>query len=211
MVLYKATLITFPEGDPPELVFPEEGWLRANGGGILCSICHHINRVKYPAPLDVMLDSPPEDGLPCAPVETTGITVWRRSFLGRLTPFLTNFVIGNCQLKDGQVIEDYVTCYSRKSVVLQGGPKSRYQICPQCKTVTSAVAPGPQYILAASLNDSAVYQDGAGNLYLTDRAAKAFDYQTWEVEEFCYSHAISFETVAVRDEPADGQILSCIS
>jgi len=206
MLLYKVVLSSFPEADPPELVYPSEMWMNAGRTEMLCRICHSINRSLYPKPLDIVLEGPPEEGLPCVPVETTGVKIWHQAFLDQIRNYMGHFVFGQCVLSDGTTVSDYATCYCRKSVLIRGNRQSRYRKCQSCGSIQSSVKPGPQYVLSCYLDGSDVYQDAAGDLYFTEKAAEIFHFKGWEVRANYYSYCLTFETLAVRDEPIDGQM-----
>lgn len=206
-LLYKVIPAVYPEFPDAPPVFAYAGWLREQKGKMICRRCRSVLRSHYPRPLDVVLEQPPEEGLPCAQVETTGIVIWHAAFLDKLKDYLDGFVLGSCFLPDGSRLEDYRTCFSRDLVMERGGPKSRYRACPDCGSIVSVVRPGPAYILRAGLAERQVFQDAEGHLYLGEKAAGLFSDKNWDVKPFYYGYYVYLEPVALADAPSDGRTL----
>jgi hypothetical protein len=206
-LLYRVVFGIFPEFSEPEPVFADSDWLGKETGKSLCRQCRFIQRTEYPRPLNIALEQPPEEGLPCALVETTGVTIWHVGFLEKLQGHLAGYAIGDCYLSDGSLVNEYKTCYCPEFIVERGNPKSRYQVCPACGSITSSVRPGPAYVLQRSLGQKEVYQDARCNFYLREKTASLFNFKNWEVKEDWYGYYVYLEPVAIRETSCDGQVL----
>ena len=179
----------------PEPVFLYEEWLDTAYEKGLCPECHCIDRRFYPQNFEVVLDDVPE-GQVSALIENTGITIWRRDFLGILSEYMDGFIFGDVYLSDGTFLEDYATCYSKDYIILRGNIQSRYYRCSTCGTVTSKVKPGPQYVLRRYIKDSLVYQDAYCRMFLTEEIARSLNMDDFE--------NVGLEPILVRDIPPDG-------
>ncbi|MHC4621014.1 MAG: hypothetical protein ACYTEQ_24980 [Planctomycetota bacterium] len=157
----------------------------------LCPKCNFIDRLLYPKPVDRAYQP-----------------LWLRLLASPSgMPFMTGFIIGRCLRPGGAVLQDYVTCYSLKYLVLRGNRQSRYSICRRCGTITSQVKPGPQYVLARQLSEAKVYQDAQCRFLLTEEPAACFDFKDWELDENS-RYCMWLEVISIREDPADGRHLS---
>jgi len=199
-MLYRVDTGYFVECMKPELVFPDEEWLQQGAG--ICPRCNYIDRSRYPRPVDVVLADRPE-GQTAALIETSGITIWRRDFVKIIEKHLDGFVLGKCLLADDTVLDDYVTCYGAKYIVVRGNRQSRYRICSACGTVASEVRPGPEYVLARDLTDAKVYQNAQCRFFLAEEVAWAYDFDNWGND----TAFVALKPISVRETPADGQHL----
>ena len=201
-MLYRVDSEEYLPSLKPELVFPDERWLAEAGTAGLCPCCKCIDRSRHPQPVEIVLANPPE-GQTSARVETTGVTIWRRDFLGVISRHVDQFVLGRCLLTDGTVLDDYATCYTNKYIVVRGNRQSRYQVCADCGVVTSEVKPGPEYVLARDVTDGEVYQDAQCRIFLSEAVAWAYDFDNWGQD----AAFVALKAVSIRDTPADGQHL----
>lgn len=178
---------------------PELCWLSEAIGTVLCRQCKGINRVRYPAAVDVCVQSVPSH-MTTGLVFRTGISLIHVSLLQVLRPYLQDFVLGRCLNAKGQVIEEYFTCYSKSYIVRRGGKGSRYRICPECGTISSQPDRYPPYVLRRELQEGqSVYQHGGCFLHVTEELAARIDWRGWR--------NVMLEKVEVRDVPIDGQRL----
>jgi len=206
-LLYKVIPAVYPEFDEPKPVFAHVRWLKEQEGEMLCGRCHSIRRSEFPRPLNVTLEQPPEEGLPCALVETTGVTIWHVGFLEKIQDFLDGYAIGDCFLPDGSLVNEYKTCYCPEFILERGNRQSKYQVCPACGSITSSVRPGPVYILQKKMGSKEVFQDARCNFYFKEKAASLFNFKNWEVKEDYYGYYVYLESVAIRETACDGQVL----
>lgn len=198
---YLVTQRTMTECSPGELVFPDETWRRRCPQNGLCPTCGHVDRRRYPAPFDIVLQQAPE-GQPCPRVEGTGVTIWRREVVEMVAEHLRDLAFGRCFLADGSELSRYVTCYSRDCVVIRGNRYSRYQTCPDCGTIVSHVKPGPQYLLRGDVGEGKVCQDAFCRLILPEAVVLSQpDLDGWDGDPYC-PELVALEPLYVRDEPA---------
>lgn len=197
-LLYKAIFGIFPECSPPSPVYADTNWLKKEVGKGLCAHCKFINRKKIISPLNIMLENGPEEGVPCAVVESTGIMLWHRGFLEIILDYLQDYAVGDCYLADGTKLFDYKTCYSAEYIFERGNKQSKYIKCPDCGITTSSVRPGPVFISEKDLSSKNIYQDAQCKFYLTEKVASLFDFKNWEVIEDYYSHYLYFETIGIK-------------
>jgi hypothetical protein len=180
--------------EQPRPLFPDERWLSKATGREICPRCKCVDRSHHPAPVEIILENKPDDEMGGL-VETTGITVWNKKFIEKLARFQPRLAVGRCSLRGGKIIDEYVTCYTKRCITIRGNKQSKYQICPQCGTIISNVEPGPKYVLEKDLDDSDLYQDAFCHFYVTEKVVDNFR---------DYSQNISFKAISVRQNPADG-------
>ena len=114
---------------------------------------------------------------------------------------MDKFSIGKCHLPNGQIIEEYVTCYTNTYIIERGDARSQYEICDTCGSITPIGWRGRQYTLRSYLTDAVVYEDAFNNLYIDEELALQLDFSPWPDADL--------ETIEVREEPMDGQKLPC--
>jgi hypothetical protein len=102
-------------------------------------------------------------------------------------------------LSDGQVLDDYVTLYSRQYILIRGNKQSKYVVCSECGTVRPHGWHGRQYVLRSYLTESRVYQSPFNELCIDEELALKIDFSSWP--------DVDLETIEIRDEPMDGQEL----
>lgn len=207
-ILYKTVITTYPEYEPPKAIIADGNWVRSVEGNGVCPLCLRINRGLFPRPIDVVLNTHPRQGQPCADIEGMTIRIWHRQFLSRIQDHLDDFSLGHCWFQDGTELADYATCYSRQWIVVRGNRYSSYDICSGCGAISSRSTPGPEYILRRYLSSNKVYQDSGGMLYFTPEIAERFKFRGWSYEELHEAEDYLFlEPVSVRSKPADDQTL----
>jgi len=195
MMLYYAKIGINWDDIDPQIVYPDMSWLsNVNSSGI-CPLCKCINRQRYPAPADVMIERSPNEDQTSVLIETTNITIWKKDFVEKLSLYRDGFAIGKCFTSDGRILDDYVTCYLRKCITIRGNKQSRYQLCQSCGAIISNVEPGPKYVLEKELDGSRIYQDALCRFYVTEDVVDDFD----EPQE-----DLAFNAVSVRNTPAEG-------
>jgi len=191
--------IGYPEGTwIEENILPDKEWLQGALGVSICPQCKCINRSRYPEPIKPVVENAPQEQT-SAWLENTFITMWRRDFIEYISDYMKDFIIGDCYFSDKSRMEDFVTCYSANPIIIRGNKKSQYTICPGCRTITSKVKPGPQYVLQRNLNDAKVYQDAYCQFYFSEDIAFGLDFNQWD--------DIGLEAIFIRELPADGQKL----
>jgi hypothetical protein len=183
----------------PEPVFPDENWLSNTLGAGVCPRCKCIDRKRYPAPVDIVLEKAPENQT-LAMIETTNITVWRKAFVEKLLQHQSGFAVGKCLTSTGKVIDDYVTCYMKKFITIRSNKQSLYQICPACGAIISNIEPGPKYVLEKEINGSRIYQDALCRFYVTEEIVDNFSLREMQGD-------FSFDAISIRQSPADGKRL----
>lgn len=197
--LYYLEILPEPDWMEIEPVFAEEQWLsKGMKNQILCPECKCVNRTRYPASFDIVLEKEPQ-GQTGILVELTNVTIWRKDFIDSFLEYLSSHILGKCYLPDGQVIEEYVTCYSNQYVVARGGKNSSYRICSLCGTIISNVKPGPSYILERYIYDKNICQDALCGLFICEDVLFPYDPDKWM--------SIVPGCISVRKEPVDGQVL----
>lgn len=190
-----------PWAIPPDPIMADESWLSLLDNG-LCSQCRCVDRRAFSKPLDIVLEGKPEWWISFLP-ENVNLRIWRKDFIDSISKYLEGFVIGRCITTDGSVIDEYVTCYTDRTLVIRGNRQSKYNICPNCGSIESQVRPGPEYILERYLTDAKVYQDSRCNFFFTEDIAWEINLEPWDVGE----QNVYIEPVSVRQTPADEQIL----
>lgn len=164
-----------------------------------CPWCRNIDRSRYPAPVDVGILEIPER-ITCGIVYPFGAYVFCASLVERLHEDLvaSGFVFGKCLDSDGDVIEDYVTCYPKDYIVLRGNAATKYYICEECGAVDSTVHGFP-YVLRRQLTDATIYQRTSGRVYVADEIAMDVDWGQWP--------DLELRLTRILDKPIDGQRL----
>jgi len=130
-----------------------------------------------------------------------GIRTFHRDFIDQIRDHLADFALGRCFDPQGNLIEEYVTCYSRDYFVTRGNKKSQYRTCPSCDTTYNDGWEGRQYVLRSYLTDAQVYMDVFCSMFLDEDLALQLDFSAWP--------DLELDPIAIRDKPIDGQQLPC--
>jgi hypothetical protein len=171
-------------------------WLEQARGRILCSYCGKINRALYPDPINIGLTEVPDGTL--THVWYIGIRVFRRDFIRRLEPHMTDYVLGKCYDENESLIRSYVTCYMQKYIVVRGQKGSDYELCPECNAVRSS-GTAPHYVPLSYVKDGLVFMDSSCNIYI--------DYELCRKLKLDDIRDVEFDTIPVQERVVDGQHL----
>jgi hypothetical protein len=182
----------------PDPIHSTGEWRRKAYGSILCKECHLLNRNIFPEPIDVTLNERPQFRI-TGGVWWTGVRIFHKSFLEQIKEKIEDFVIGRCFDKDGNLITDFVTCYSKDYIVIRGQKGSKYEICNECNTISPIPGINPHYIPRFYLTNSLIYMDSDCSMYIEENLAKKINFTPWT--------DLEFETIPIIDKPVDGQIL----
>lgn len=182
----------------PDPVHATSAWRRKACRDILCPECHRVNQNQFPCPCDIILLDHPGHRINGG-VWFTGVEIFHVKFIGQISKYLTDFSLGKCLTPEGNVIDEYVTCYGKDCFVVRGDKKSQYSICSTCNIISCADRNGPRYVLRSYLKDSYIYQCSSGNMFLAEELASHLDFSPWPDAELI--------PIEVRDEPIDGQVL----
>lgn len=191
-------LLELVSNEPSPINTPP-AWRQQAYGTILCEKCHCIDRSNFPKPIDVILTGKPERRIEGG-IWWTGINIFSVQFIDMIRKHLSRFVTGKCFDTAGNVIADYVTCYSKDYFVVRGNKESRYKSCDKCNTMRPIGWHGPQYVLNECLTDELVYMDADSSIFLDKRLVTELDLSKWADMEL--------KPIAVRDKPTDGQVLN---
>ena len=192
-------MLYFINSTYPEATHPARDWPPAAYGSMLCKDCRIIDRSQYPMPVDAHVLSMPRGEI-FGLVGWTGISVFHVGLIDQLRPYLAGCAFGKCLDAEGNLIEDYVTCYSQTYIVLRGGKKSKYWICQTCGSISSQLGQDRPYLLRRQLTEAQVYQNAHCFMYVTEQLARQIDWSPWR-------RWVSLDPVQIRDVPIDGQRL----
>ena len=181
----------------PDPIHTLPAWGEKAVGKIMCPICKSIKRSWYPKPIDIVLQDNPDHRL-CGGVCWIGVKIFHKDFINQILPYLNAFVCGKTLGPDGKVIDEYVTCYTNKRIVVRGGKGSEYNTCDECGTWSKGFVE-PQYVLRDYLTDARIYQDRHSSLIIDEKLANELDFSPWPDADL--------EPIAIVDEPLDKQHL----
>ena len=199
---FMKTLLELSSNDPDPTV-SAPAWRREVVGRIFCPECIKIKRAIFPEPIDVVLYEPPGHKVMDS-ASVVCLDIYHRDFMAQIREHLSDYAFGRCLGQNGEVYDEYVTCYAPDYIVVRGNKDSDYYICPTCGSIQSHEWwHGPQYVLRAYLNESLIYQDCMTNMYLEEELACSLDLSPWP--------DVEFRPIGIRDEPMDGQQLPCDS
>jgi uncharacterized C2H2 Zn-finger protein len=178
-------------------------WRDQEGEGkVYCPKCGGLYHNRFPEPIDIVLSEYPDpDKSIGGPVYFTPISIYHRDFIYRIREYLpeTEFALGRCFDIEGRLIEDYITCYSRKYLIVRSGPGSEFKLCPECNNVRRMrYAPPYEYIPRFYLTDARIYMKANCRLFIDEELALQLDYSPWPVK---------FQSYRVLDKAIDGQRL----
>jgi len=170
-------------------------WLDGARGSSLCHKCKAIDRSKYPTPVAVVVRAIAR-GLHFGPVAQSGVFIFHKRLIDDIWLHLADYVIGEC--RDARGPTDFVTCYSKKYVVLRGNATAQYPICAVCGSVFSDFGPAP-YVMARDLMGGGVYQDVQCVIMLEDEVVRCVDWKRFPDRDL--------RPVGIRETPLDGRRL----
>jgi hypothetical protein len=182
----------------PDPIHAANDWRKDAKGTLFCPRCSRIYRRLYPKPINVVLKRHPGNRI-SAGVWCTGIRIFHSDFLEQIKDYLQDFILGKCYDANGKLIEDFMTCYHKKYLVIRGVAGSTYTICPACNEVGPIPGDFPHYIPRFYLTDSKIYQNSSCSMLLDEELVKQLDVSYWPDAEF--------DTIPIRDNPIDGQVL----
>jgi len=182
----------------PDPVHATISWRTNAEKNILCLACKKIRPSWYPRPIDVVLKDV-SSHIIMGGVWWVGINIFHTKFIEIIKEYLTDNVLGKCHNTKGNIIDEYLTCYSNKIIVVRGDKKRKYRVCPECGSILSHAPRRKKYILNTYLSDARIYQDGISYMYIDEELAMNIDFSPWPDAEL--------EPIEVRDEPLDGQHL----
>lgn len=176
-------------------------WRQCEKGKYSCKTCQKLNRNGiYPKPVDVAIDEKPASEPIVIGVFFSFGDLYHINFIDQIRSYMTQFVFGKCYLPDGSLVKNYVTCYSKNTIVIRGKKGARYYQCNECKSVTGPLNP-PHYTLHMYLDGSGVYQDAIQTLYLDEWLVDEIDFSPWP--------DMILEPIEVKDEFVDQRRLIC--
>jgi len=156
----------------------------------------------YPKPVDLTID-----GISWGKTEPIVIGVFygcsdlfHINFIDQIRSYMEGFIFGKCFLSDGSQLNNYVTCYSKDTILIRGSQGTVYNECSQCMSV-SCTPKEPRYTLKMYLKGCGVYQDAIHTLYLDESLVDKIDFSPWP--------DVVLEPIEVRDEPVDQRRLIC--
>lgn len=179
-----------------EAIFASRKWLTSEKGISYCESCGRVNRTQFPVPYDIELSIVPMHRI-SGVVLWTGLKIYHKEFIDQIRDYLGDFTIGKCVLDDGSVLEDFMTLYSRRYILIRGNKKSKYRTCQECGTVMPIGWYGRQYALRSYLTSSRVYQNPFNGLCIDEELALQIDFSPWPDADL--------QTIEIRDEPMDEQ------
>lgn len=177
-----------------ESVFPTREWIESEKGRSRCASCGTVNRSRFPEPFDMVLSAAPPH---CVSDSFFRIKIYHREFINQISEYLRDFTLGKCVLSDGRILDDYVTQYSRRYILIRGNKHSKYVVCDNCGTVRPHGWYGRQYVLRSYLTESRIYQTPFNQLCIDEELAMQIDFSPWPDADL--------ETIEIRDEPMDEQ------
>ena len=180
----------------PEPIHATKEWLKNNQG--YCHKCESIISNMFPEPIDVSIKHDPKDRF-YSWIWFTGISIYHIDFIAQIKPYLNNFVFGKCFDSAGDLIKNYVTCYTDKTIFVRGS-KNNVFICDKCGCIKGSRSE-PYYILDYCLYDSYIFQNSVTRMYLTEEVVNSIDMARWP--------DFDIEKISIVDTPLDGVHLPC--
>lgn len=147
----------------------DSAWLQRALGRELCPDCKSIKSEWHPRELHVRLDHRPRRAATLG-LWWTGVDIFRRDLIEILEPFLEGYVIGPCEDEEGDLIKNYVTCYTNRPIIIRGDKYCEYNYCESCGACWIGRTRN-NFALKRDVVGRAVYQDRGGTLYLNHEAA----------------------------------------
>lgn len=179
-----------------ESAWTTKNWLALNSGKAYCQSCAMVNRRNFPVPFDLTLSNIPEHQI-AGHVFSTGFHIYNKMFIDQIKEYIGDFTIGKCFSTDDELVDEYVTLYSKRYILIRGNKKSKYETCKKCGTVSSPYWYGRRYVLRSYLTESRVYQSPFNDLCIDEELALEIDFSPWP--------DVNLETIEIRDEPMDEQ------
>lgn len=180
----------------PDGVSATKEWCKENSGIIFCSLCHRIRSDWYPKPIDVVFNSDLGHRLNGF-VAGICLEIFHVKFIHQIRKhLLTNFVLGKCFDQGGNVINDYITCYSTNPIFDRKSKAENYRSCKLCGQIWQDKGGGYPYFLRGYLSEARVYMDTISTMYLDEDLAMEVDFSLWPDAEL--------KPVRIEDEPPDG-------
>ena len=173
-------------------------WRRAAAGVILCEECHLIMNSHWPKPCNVELHEPPGHRV-CGLVWWTKVSIFHKDFLAQLRHHLDSFILGECCDDKGRKYEKYLTCYTRRRIVVRGNKDSTYRVCSKCGSIVPDGWHGRQYTLSQYLGTDLVHMDAYSNLFIDEKLIEQIDFGPWP--------DVELQPIGVCHRPRDGQRL----
>jgi len=175
------------------------GWMAKVVGSVICTHCRDVKRESYPQGIDVVLRDSPR-ALPFYGVLfRVGLPLYRSTFVQQFPSEFRRFAIGRVLTVDGGVISEYVSAYSRTSVLLRGDDRVTTKVCPLCSSVWSdlvMVFPDrPAYLLRHQLTNAQLHQGRGSELYITEELAAQVEWSQFP--------DVQLLRVDVRNTPLD--------
>jgi len=151
--------------DPRRHVLADQSWARSALGSAFCPKCHRVLRSRFPDPVDVVLRYIPRR-LSIGIVSDPYIGIMHERMKECLQEWLYGFTFGRCFQPGGTHRNEYCVFYCRESIVANGGPGSRDDVCLVCGSVW-ILWDGPGHILRSQLDERHLYQDALGKMYVS--------------------------------------------
>ena len=173
---------------------PDKGWLAEAQRTLLCKSCNAPRMTTNG--IDVTIQGVPDkSALNFVPGICVGVAAVR--FLRALLPegaaeFLR---LGKVFDSNRRELPDVVTFMGYKTVVIRGGPKSGFRLCPECGRICYSPV-GKRYVLRRNVGDASVLDAWFGTLVVSDPVAQRVIGGKWK--------NLVVQKLEVRDEPVDG-------
>ena len=185
----------------PDPTHATNQWRAQASGSIVCPQCCKLLPSWHPKPIDIQL-SEYTPGTVSGGVAFTSVRIFHRELIRQIFDYLTNeFVLGKCFDENNNHVEEYVTCYTRSPIVMRGNERSEYRTCSICKAIWPNGWEGKQYTLRSYLSNARIYQNYSSAMFIDEALCEQLDLSLW--------NDVDLKTIAIRDEPLDGQHLPC--
>ena len=187
----------------PDPTHATNQWRSQASGSVVCPQCCKLLPSWFPRPIDIQLSEFKENSI-TGGVAFAGVRTFHREFIRQVFDYLTDdFVLGRCFDEAGGLVEEYVTCYTRRPILIRGNKNSEYRTCPACKAIWPNGWEGKQYILRSYLSDARIYQNYSSTMFIDEELSEQLDFSLWD--------DVDSAPIDIRDEPMDGQHLPCDS
>ena len=185
----------------PDPTHATNQWRAQASGLIVCPQCCKLFPSWFPKPIDIQLMAYTPHSV-FGGAAFTSVCVFHREFIRQIFDYLTDdFVLGRCFDENNNLIEEYVTCYTRKPILIRGNEKSEYRTCSACKAIWPNGWEGKQYTLRSYLSDARIYQNYSSTMFIDEELSEQLDFSLWD--------DVDLAPIDIRDEPLDGQHLPC--
>ena len=180
---------------------PDRKWLKSVKGKIYCPKCNKILVNKDIGSFDTILGfNPPPGHRIQGGLSWVGICIYHIDFILQIQKYINEYgyVLGKCFDPAGNLVPEYVTCYTSRYVIQRGNKDTKYKRCEECSAIEQLDWwHGRQYLTKKSLHDRKIVQNIDGDLYLSEDLYRTLDFSPWP--------DAAFDKIAIFDKPVDGQ------